>query len=397
MIEGDQGTTLLDAARLAGWSTPVATEIRNTVENYSAMKSAMKSGPRSAITHPSVQAKLAGWSTTTTRDHKDTAGMATEGINPDGSVRSRLDQLGRQAQLVVSGPAPIGSPAATKNGGQLNPAHSRWLMGLPPEWDACAPMATRSTSTSRRRSSAAPLKPSPVPLLLQGQKHPVTGDHQTEEQKMASANRKALLKSLSKAKASGGAFDNFKDGKYRLVVKAMLFEDKLKETIFKIIFTVMHAAKIPVQSVKTGEKLDIEPNRPGSDVDWVQVKLGEVDSPGPGNIRRFMMDLFNVREIDDELYYETLAEMTDLDEEGDPLEKKLELGKGLVIDMETVRIETKKNKKEIIVPRWSFVASTVKPGEPQTEEERQVMVKWLAQVTTMQQAAQLPQGQQAQA
>jgi len=214
---------------------------------------------------------------------------------------------------------------------------------------------------------------------------------------MASANRKALLKSLSKAKASGGAFDNFKDGKYRLVVKAMLFEDKLKETIFKIIFTVMHAAKIPVQSVKTGEKLDIEPNRPGSDVDWVQVKLGEVDSPGPGNIRRFMMDLFNVREIDDELYYETLAEMTDLDEEGDPLEKKLELGKGLVIDMETVRIETKKNKKEIIVPRWSFVASTVKPGEPQTEEERQVMVKWLAQVTTMQQAAQLPQGPQAQA
>jgi hypothetical protein len=110
-----------------------------------------------------------------------------------------------------------------------------------------------------------------------------------------------------------------------------------------------------------------------------------------------MMDLFNVREIDDELYYETLAEMTDLDEEGDPLEKKLELGKGLMIDMETVRIETKKNKKEIIVPRWSFVASDMKPGEPQTEEERQVMIKWLAQVTTMQQAAQLPQGPQAQA
>lgn len=62
MIEGNAGTTLLDAARLtadpASWATPVATELGNTVENYLAMKRNMKSGPRKAITHPSLQAQL---------------------------------------------------------------------------------------------------------------------------------------------------------------------------------------------------------------------------------------------------------------------------------------------------------------------------------------------------
>lgn len=40
-----------------------------------------------------------GWSTASSRDWKDTAGMATTGTNPDGSKRERLDQLPRQAQL----------------------------------------------------------------------------------------------------------------------------------------------------------------------------------------------------------------------------------------------------------------------------------------------------------
>jgi hypothetical protein len=59
------------------------------------------------------------------------------------------DTLDVAAQL-TSGQTAIGSPAATENHGQLNPAHSRWLMGLPPEWDACAPTATPSSRKSRK-------------------------------------------------------------------------------------------------------------------------------------------------------------------------------------------------------------------------------------------------------
>ena len=89
---------------------------------------------------------LVGWPTTSTRDHK---GGYRGGRMRDGKIST--DTLDVAAQL-TSGQTVIGSPAETENTGQLNPAHSRWLMGLPPEWDACAPTATPSSRKQRKRS-----------------------------------------------------------------------------------------------------------------------------------------------------------------------------------------------------------------------------------------------------
>jgi hypothetical protein len=87
---------------------------------------------------------IVGWPTTSTRDYK--------GGYRGGRMRNNkisTDTLDVAAQL-TSGQTAIGSPAVTENHGQLNPAHSRWLIGLPPAWDACAPTATPSSRKSRK-------------------------------------------------------------------------------------------------------------------------------------------------------------------------------------------------------------------------------------------------------
>lgn len=121
------GMNIQTAITLASWPTPTA-NVKNQPETDRGLENL------------GGAVKLAGWVTPTSRDWKDSAGMTAQ---RDG--KDRLDQLPRQAytcgplRLTVFGVMQIGSYVEMENGVQLNPAHSRWLMGLPHAWDESSP------------------------------------------------------------------------------------------------------------------------------------------------------------------------------------------------------------------------------------------------------------------
>ena len=101
--DGSKATVSLNAvAQVAGWPTACATDLKG------ANPLLRPAGDDDLPTR--VERVLSGWSTPSARDWKDTAGMATTGVNPDGSERTRLDQLPRQAAL-AGWPTPVANDA----------------------------------------------------------------------------------------------------------------------------------------------------------------------------------------------------------------------------------------------------------------------------------------------
>jgi len=136
---------LESAAHLSSWPTPTGEDSQ-----------CAGSRKRGLTLHSG--SKACGWASPSARDWKDTAGMPKTGINPDGSERTRTDQLPRQASLTVSGEMRIGYSARDgivriSSGAQLNPEHSRWLMALPTVFSSCADTAMQFVRKSRKRSS----------------------------------------------------------------------------------------------------------------------------------------------------------------------------------------------------------------------------------------------------
>lgn len=142
-----------------GWPTPGASDGSGGRTPKDALAKVRPSGAKVMQTL-NAAACLAGWnipdSTMTQAKARPPVLGNRKPTDPQISLADQAFHLAPgPARQTDSGELLTGFCAGMKSGGQLNPAHSRWLMGLPPEWDACAPTATRSTRKRRASSSNA--------------------------------------------------------------------------------------------------------------------------------------------------------------------------------------------------------------------------------------------------
>ena len=149
-LSGGRSNLVDRALVVLGWVSPVSNDANGSTYAYS-----RGNHSKIALKLPG-QALLASWATPACRNWRN--GLAS----PETMERNARPLNEQAVQFVASGATPNGSTASTGKRGQLNPAHSRWLMGLPVEWLWCAPenkpvarFKIRTGTTGAGRSSAS--------------------------------------------------------------------------------------------------------------------------------------------------------------------------------------------------------------------------------------------------
>ena len=144
--------TVPNAAVLTGWPTPRSSDGEKGSRTMDGCEAEIvRKGRLDDL--PSTATFATGWPTPAASDGERAGSGITAGMT--GTSLTQMSKMIGPARLTATGEMLIGSFAAMESGGQLNPAHPRWLMGLPPEWDDCAVMAMQSLPKQRKRSSKA--------------------------------------------------------------------------------------------------------------------------------------------------------------------------------------------------------------------------------------------------
>jgi len=129
------GLTLGMMASLASWATR---DWRNASGGQEFLESRAEMTRGKPLSEQAFT--LASWPTPTTTDaHRGALPPRPHDTGIPLGQRVAMIETTRPARLMASGEILTGSSAGMGNGGQLNPAHSRWLQGLPAAWDQCSP------------------------------------------------------------------------------------------------------------------------------------------------------------------------------------------------------------------------------------------------------------------